>query len=160
GISTYCVRNNCSPRRPAEAGMELKWLEDFIAIAETLSFSRAADARYVTQSAFSRRIKRLENWFGAPLINRATVPADLTPAGAEVLTVARDVVRTLYASREMLQPTAHRNMLRIAALHTLTITFFPTWLHKLEREMNGVQTMIIPDRGGIEANLAALIDGE
>lgn len=140
--------------------MELKWLEDFIAITETLSFSRAADARYITQSAFSRRIQRLESWVGAPLINRATVPAELTPAGHDFLPVAQEIVRTLYASREMMQPMAKRGMLRLAALHTLTVTFFPAWLRKLELEMHGLRTVLIPDRGGIEANLAALTDGE
>lgn len=44
--------------------MELKWLEDFTALANTLSFSRAAEVRNVTQSAFSRRIKQLEMWLG------------------------------------------------------------------------------------------------
>ena len=40
--------------------MELKWLEDFVALAENGSFSKAAKARYVTQPAFSRRIRALE----------------------------------------------------------------------------------------------------
>jgi LysR family transcriptional regulator, hypochlorite-specific transcription factor HypT len=35
--------------------MELKWVEDFLQLAETGSFSRAAELRYVTQPAFSRR---------------------------------------------------------------------------------------------------------
>nr|WP_244196091.1 LysR family transcriptional regulator [Paraburkholderia susongensis] len=37
--------------------MELKWLEDFVSLANTLSFSRSAQERCVTQSTFSRRIK-------------------------------------------------------------------------------------------------------
>ena len=40
--------------------MESKWLEDFISLAETRSFSRAAEARHVTQPAFSRLIRSLE----------------------------------------------------------------------------------------------------
>ncbi|MFL5159126.1 MAG: LysR family transcriptional regulator, partial [Microvirga sp.] len=58
--------------------MEIKWLEDFISLANTLSFSRAAEERHVTQSAFSRRIKQLETWLGVPLVDRATFPAHLT----------------------------------------------------------------------------------
>jgi hypothetical protein len=34
--------------------LEVKWLEDFLALAGTLNFSKAADERNVTQSAFSR----------------------------------------------------------------------------------------------------------
>ncbi|MCB2102451.1 MAG: LysR family transcriptional regulator, partial [Rhodobacterales bacterium] len=37
--------------------MELSWLEDFVALAETGSFSRAAERRNLTQPAFSRRIR-------------------------------------------------------------------------------------------------------
>ena len=47
--------------------MELVWLEDFLALAEALNFSRAAEARHVTQPAFSRRIRALEGWIGAAL---------------------------------------------------------------------------------------------
>ncbi|MCT7654667.1 LysR family transcriptional regulator [Oceanimonas sp. NS1] len=44
--------------------MELKWLKDFVALNEHGSFSKAAEARFVTQPAFSRRIRSLENWLG------------------------------------------------------------------------------------------------
>ena len=40
--------------------METKWLEDFVSLAETRSFSRSAQLRHVTQPAFSRRIQALE----------------------------------------------------------------------------------------------------
>ncbi|MFN7887734.1 MAG: LysR family transcriptional regulator, partial [Betaproteobacteria bacterium] len=39
--------------------MESKWLEDFVALVETRSFSRAAQQRFVSQPAFSRRIQAL-----------------------------------------------------------------------------------------------------
>ena len=61
--------------------MEIKWLEDFLALASTLNFSKAADERHVTQSAFSRRIRQLEAWLGATLVDRATYPSRLTEAG-------------------------------------------------------------------------------
>ncbi|WP_164666734.1 helix-turn-helix domain-containing protein, partial [Pseudomonas viridiflava] len=50
--------------------MELVWLEDFNALAESGNFSRAADARHVTQPAFSRRIRALESWVGVELFER------------------------------------------------------------------------------------------
>jgi hypothetical protein len=61
--------------------LEVKWLEDFLALAGTLNFSKAADERNVTQSAFSRRIRQLEAWVGTSLIDRATYPSRLTDAG-------------------------------------------------------------------------------
>ena len=42
--------------------MEIKWLEDFLAVASSGNFSRAAETRNVTQPAFSRQLKALELW--------------------------------------------------------------------------------------------------
>lgn len=42
----------------------------------------------------------------------------------------------------------------------MTITFFPVWLRELQRNTHKFGTSFIADRGGIEANLAALTDGE
>lgn len=140
--------------------MEIKWLEDFVTLAETSSFSRAAEIRNVTQPAFSRRIKQLETWLGAPLISRATMPAELTPAGRSFLPMAQDAIRMFYSVRETLRPPAEQGLVRFAALHTLTITFFPEWLKALQATTRRFGTSFIADRGGIEANLAALTDGE
>ena len=59
--------------------MDIKWLEDFLALAETRNFSRAAAQRNVTQPAFSRRIRALESWLGNELFDRAAYPTALTP---------------------------------------------------------------------------------
>lgn len=140
--------------------MEIKWLEDFVTLAETSSFSRAAEIRNVTQPAFSRRIKQLETWVGAPLISRATMPAELTSAGRNFLPMAQDAIRMFNSVRESLRPPAEQGLVRFAALHTLTITFFPDWLQELQRNTRKFGTSFIADRGGIEANLAALTDHE
>ena len=50
--------------------METKWLEDFVSLAETRSFSRSAHLRHVTQPAFSRRIQALEAWAGTDLVDQ------------------------------------------------------------------------------------------
>ena len=61
--------------------MDLSWLDDFLALTETLNFSRAAEMRHVTQPAFSRRIRALEEWLGVVLFDRSTHPATLTETG-------------------------------------------------------------------------------
>ena len=50
--------------------MDLNWLEDFVCFARTQNFTRAAQERNITQSAFSRRIQSLELWLGTALIDR------------------------------------------------------------------------------------------
>ena len=83
--------------------VEIKWLEDFLALASTLNFSKAADERHVTQSAFSRRIRQLEAWLGATLVDRATYPSRLTEAGAKFVPVAQETLKQLYQARRNLQ---------------------------------------------------------
>ena len=142
--------------------MELKWLEDFIALASTSSFSRAAEARHVTQSAFSRRIKQLEVWLGVTLVNRATFPAQLTHEGKTFLHVAEDAVRQFYATRRSLQPSrqGQNPALKFSALHTLTVTFFPQWLKGIDATIGNIHSHLAPDRGGFEDNIATLTEGE
>ncbi|WP_409429827.1 LysR family transcriptional regulator [Kosakonia sp.] len=59
------------------AAMELKWFEDFLSVARNVSFTRAADERYITQSALSRRIRQLEEWLGVPLFCGSSEPTNV-----------------------------------------------------------------------------------
>ena len=72
--------------------MDIKWLDDFIALAELGSFSAAAKARCVTQSAFSRRIQALELWLGVPLFDRSTYPISLTEHGKNFVSYAEKIL--------------------------------------------------------------------
>ncbi len=109
--------------------MEIKWLEDFLAVASSGNFSRAAEARNVTQPAFSRRLKALETWIGVPLLDRGSYPITLTPAGERLLPVAERIVRDLRASRDEVRAasTVSRAMLKFAMPHSLAVDFFPVW---------------------------------
>ena len=81
------------------ARMDTKWLEDFVSLAETRSFSRSAQLRHVTQSAFSRRIQSLEAWAGADLIDRSSYPTSLTPAGEVLHAKALDLLQSLQSAK-------------------------------------------------------------
>ncbi|CAM3417129.1 LysR family transcriptional regulator [Halomonas lysinitropha] len=110
--------------------MELRWLEDFIALARTRHFSRAADEQNVTQPTFSRRIKLLEEEMGTTLINRQTLPLSLTPAGEEFLGLCQEVTRRVAATRQRLVHLAEEQagQLRLAAPQSLLAKFLPQWL--------------------------------
>ncbi|GKW47973.1 LysR family transcriptional regulator [Halomonas sp. NCCP-2165] len=110
--------------------MEIRWLEDFIALARTRHFSRAAEARNVTQPTFSRRIKLLEEEMGTTLVNRQTLPLSLTPAGEEFLSLCDEVTRRVQGTRERLSrlAEAQANRLRLAAPQSLLSHFLPEWL--------------------------------
>ena len=108
--------------------MHLIWLEDFIELARTRSFSRAAENRFVTHPAFGRRIKALEQWVGAELVVRSH-PVTLTAAGQLFLDAASHSVDVLHAARAQLQdnPGSGEQVLRVATGRTLARTFFPDW---------------------------------
>lgn len=72
--------------------MTLIQLRHLIALAESGSFTRAAQAVFLTQSAFSRSIRALEEELGQPLFDRVGRRAELTPFGREALQRARHLV--------------------------------------------------------------------
>lgn len=122
-------QNPCRFGMNNERAMELDWLEDFTALAAAQSFSRAAEMRHITQPAFSRRIRLLENWVGTPLFQRLPRRILLTPAGEQFRTPVEDILRDLRQARAEALDAAGRTQtaLAIAATHALSFTFFPHW---------------------------------
>ena len=114
--------------------MQLKWLEDFVALAQERSFTRAAELRHVTHPAFGRRIRALEAWAGSPLVERGSGPAKLTPAGEVFLESAEQIVRTLAQSQEELRAAAGRQArtITLATGRTLARTVVADWLVQLQ----------------------------
>jgi len=80
--------------------MEIRWLEDFLALARTRHFSRAAEQQHVSQPTFSRRIKLLEESMGTTLINRQTLPLSLTPAGEVFQELCERITRDVRDTRD------------------------------------------------------------
>lgn len=73
--------------------MNIKQLEHLLAVAQTRSFSRAAERLFITQSALSRSIQGLEEELGAPLFDRIGKRNELTPLGKDVVARAARLVR-------------------------------------------------------------------
>lgn len=127
--------------------MELGWLEDFIALADAGSFSKAAEQRNITQPAFSRRIKALEEWVGTSLVDRATHRIRLTEAGLCFQTAAAETLRHLQRGRDEALEAGAKGaaMLRFAATHALSFSFFPAWLRSVERVHDAGPIHLISD---------------
>ncbi|MDP3606311.1 MAG: LysR substrate-binding domain-containing protein [Polaromonas sp.] len=114
--------------------MNLTWLEDFLALASSGNFSRAASERHMTQPAFSRRVRALEEWLGVALFDRSRHPVTLTETGQWFQSVAHDMLaraaRIPGDARAV--SDASSATLRFASTHALSFTFLPAWLRGLE----------------------------
>lgn len=125
--------------------METKWLEDFVSLAETRSFSRSAQLRHVTQPAFSRRIQALEAWAGTDLVDRSSYPTRLTPAGETLYAQSLEMLQALQNARAMLRghASAGQDVIEFAVPHTLAFTFFPAWVSSLREKFGPLKSRLI-----------------
>ncbi|MCJ8168171.1 LysR substrate-binding domain-containing protein [Atopomonas sediminilitoris] len=135
--------------------LEQKWLEDFVALALTRSFSQAAERRFVTQPAFSRRIRSLEQALGLTLVDRSCTPVELTEAGRLFLITARSVVEQLGDAMRQLHNLADSQgeMLQFAVAHSLALSYFPGWLASLRAQGEPLRSRMVATNVG-EAMLA------
>jgi DNA-binding transcriptional LysR family regulator len=131
--------------------MELQWIDDFLALVQTRNFTRAAQARCTTQSAYSRRMQRLEEWLGAPLFDRERRPVTLTPAGEEFLPRAYRLRDDIFdARRAVLSVSSHlEKSLRVYTTNTLAATFLSPWL--IERSLRNYSVIVASVSGCLEA---------
>ncbi len=116
--------------------MDILWLKDFVSLAALRNFSRAAEDRNVSQPAFSRRIRLLEEDIGVRLINRQTLPLSITPAGEVFLDQARKILRTYDEAVERCQAidAADDDVVRFATTQSLYLTLYKSMIEPLVNE--------------------------
>jgi DNA-binding transcriptional LysR family regulator len=138
--------------------VDTAWLQDFVCLARTLNFTRAAEERSITQSAFSRRIQSLEAWAGGPLIDRGTYPPRLTPAGVEFLPVARAILLQLEQAQHDLPGRAPGvAFVTFAAPHSISVSHLAPMLGAMVRSLPEIRTQVISDN--LHACCHALSEG-
>lgn len=116
--------------------MRLEWLQDILAIIETGSMSRAAEQRFLTQPAFSRRMRVIEDYVGVELLDRTRKPAQLKRTVREqrariqeLTSGLRDLVNEL--KRQDLET---QNRIVIVSQHAITTSFAPPFVKYLAAE--------------------------
>jgi DNA-binding transcriptional LysR family regulator len=93
-------------RRPPRLSLDL--LRGFRSAARHLSFTRAAQDLFVTQSAISREIKTLEEQLGQPLFSRVNRSLQLTPTGEELYRIAEETLSQLDGAVERISGAGRR----------------------------------------------------
>jgi DNA-binding transcriptional LysR family regulator len=107
--------------------MRLDWIDDLLAVLDTGSFARAADMRCLTQSAFTRRIRAIEDSIGAELFDRSRKPVELLPAIRAQEPELRALAAGLRRLREGLKRAGQGKggTLSLACQHAITTTVSP-----------------------------------
>jgi LysR family transcriptional regulator, hypochlorite-specific transcription factor HypT len=120
--------------------MRLDWLEDMLAVVETGSFSDAAARRGLTQSAFSRRIRTIEDHVGTELFDRTRKPVQFRPGTAG----HHDrILRLATALRQLRADLRHSggqaaNRIVIAGQHALSTSLTPDLIRRIEVLQGGI----------------------
>jgi LysR family hydrogen peroxide-inducible transcriptional activator len=126
------------------ADLKLKDLRYLVAVADTRHFGRAAERSFVSQPTLSAQLKKLEDYLGVQLIERAPKRVSLTAAGEEIVERAR---RILEASEEIVEiakghgdPLAGR--LKLALLPTIGPYLLPNVAAKLRKALPRLELML------------------
>lgn len=113
--------------------MNFRQLEQFLAIAETGSFSRGAVRAGVSQPALSTAIGKLEEELGVRLFNRQARHVVLTREGRQLLSSAKRIVGECEAVRAALRPAAELETLSIGICETLDLPAIAATLEQFRR---------------------------
>ncbi len=140
--------------------MDVGWLQDFLTIAETGNFTRAAQIRNISQAAFSRRIANLEAWVGSPLIDRSSFPTRLTPEGVHFRERASEIVQQVTDARLSVTDAdiGCRSQVRIALPHALATGRLPAWWSAWSRKSK-LQASCTAVPGNVHDTVTALVSG-
>lgn len=115
---------NISPRQ----------LRMFLALAESLNFSKTAEQLFITQPSLSKAIRDLEESLAVTLFERTTRSVQLTESGRQLAALARTVVGEYDAGLRHMRNAAEREaqQLRIASLPSLANVMLPQVCARLE----------------------------
>jgi DNA-binding transcriptional LysR family regulator len=107
--------------------VDTRQLEYFVAVAEELSFTRAAQRVFAVQSTVSAAIRVLETDLGAVLFERSTRSVALSPAGAALLPEAKAVLEALDRARAAVGETTTglRGSVRIGSMASIAVVDLP-----------------------------------
>lgn len=116
--------------------MDITLIKTFIEVANTGSFVAACDRLFVTQSAVSLRIQRLEDSLGHPLFTRSKAGAILTPAGVQFQRYALSLLRLWQEARQQIAiPEGYSRAITIGAQYSLWPRLGFRWIDEMQVQM-------------------------
>ncbi len=117
--------------------MNLRDLHYLVAVADHLHFGNAARACHISQPTLSMQLKKLEDYLGVTLLERGRKQVVVTAAGERIVTLAREMVRTGNAIRELAKTAQDpfSGELRLGAFPTLAPYMLPVCVPAIHRAL-------------------------
>ncbi|MBU6497035.1 MAG: LysR family transcriptional regulator [Rhodospirillales bacterium] len=111
-------------------------VQAFVHVAELGSFNRAAEHLFITQTALTRRVQRLESFVGLRLLDRTTRSTALSPMGREFLPLARRIVEDLVHGLDRLRTSSRLGVgdVTVATLQSVAFRQLPVALRRYARK--------------------------
>jgi len=124
--------------------MELRHLRYFVAVAEELNFTRAAERLETAQPSLSQQIKHLESHVGAALLVRNKRHVELTEAGQRFLQDALDILERTDQAVQRIRETAGGQVaeLSVAVAPAAEVKVLPKLLPLIQRRMPGLRLVL------------------
>lgn len=125
--------------------LEIRWALDLITLDQERSISKAAQKRYISQSAFSRRLQHLEETVGFSIIDRNSKEVSFTELGQVLLSTANTLQAQLNESMQLIYEIKNTkdNTLRFAVVHSLVNSFFADYLRFVPIEEQAIKFEIM-----------------
>jgi len=125
--------------------LKLEALEQFVAVARTRNFTRAAEELHLSQSALSRSIQKLEEQLGQPVFERKPREVILTDLGTLLLKRATDILKLVEDTFSELSEAGRRGRIRLGAIPTIAPYFLPGLLGSFAHEHPDVALIVQED---------------
>jgi DNA-binding transcriptional LysR family regulator len=140
--------------------MHLRHLESFVAVADHLNFSRAADELHIAQPAVSQQIRALETELGMDLFDRIGKKVTLTEAGRALLPYARQILTLVNAAENEVRERDQlkRGRASLGAPPTVSIHILPARLMQFKQQWPGLEVTL--REAGTQTLLGFIEDGK
>lgn len=125
--------------------LKLQSLEQFVVLARTKNFTRAADELHLSQSALSRSIQKLEEQLGQPVFQRKPREVVLTDLGELLLERAKHILKMMEDTFSELSEAGRRGRIRLGAIPTIAPYFLPALLDGFARKHPDISVFVQED---------------
>lgn len=136
----------------SSADIELRVWRQFLALAETLHFGRAAAQLHMTQPPLTQAIQQLERRLGVPLFERTRRSVALTPAGAALVEPARQLLAqaAALAGRARSAASGEIGRIRLGFVSTVGYGPLPGWLRSFREAQPGIAIELREATGDVQ----------